>query len=158
MACPRARKAFIARQPMGRLAQAHEIAPLVVFLASDEAAFVTGGLFNLLGPKHTSGFALIAAIGMVASILGSFFVKAGDSAEVHALSKALHRGTNIAMGITVVFQLALMLIELFSVRLNVLPLFGMFSDQHESMTAGARLAELVERRLHALVQPCILDR
>lgn len=37
-----ARKAFIARQPMGRLAQAHEIAPLVVFLASDEAVFVTG--------------------------------------------------------------------------------------------------------------------
>jgi 2-keto-3-deoxy-L-fuconate dehydrogenase len=37
-----ARQAFIARQPMGRLAQAHEIAPLVVFLASDEAAFVTG--------------------------------------------------------------------------------------------------------------------
>ena len=37
-----ARKQFIARQPMGRLAQAHEIAPLVVFLASDEAQFVTG--------------------------------------------------------------------------------------------------------------------
>ncbi|MBA2964754.1 MULTISPECIES: SDR family oxidoreductase [Ramlibacter] len=37
-----ARKNFIARQPMGRLAQAHEIAPVVVFLASDEAAFVTG--------------------------------------------------------------------------------------------------------------------
>jgi len=37
-----ARKAFIARQPMGRLAQAHEIAPLVVFLASDESIFVTG--------------------------------------------------------------------------------------------------------------------
>jgi 2-keto-3-deoxy-L-fuconate dehydrogenase len=37
-----ARRNFIARQPMGRLAQAHEIAPLVVFLASDEATFVTG--------------------------------------------------------------------------------------------------------------------
>ncbi|HSV54101.1 MAG TPA: SDR family oxidoreductase [Burkholderiaceae bacterium] len=37
-----ARKNFIARQPMGRLAQAHEMAPLVVFLASDEAVFVTG--------------------------------------------------------------------------------------------------------------------
>ena len=35
-----ARKMFIARQPMGRLAKAEEIAPLVVFLASDESAFV----------------------------------------------------------------------------------------------------------------------
>ena len=37
-----ARKAVIARQPMGRLARAEEIAPLVVFLASDESVFVTG--------------------------------------------------------------------------------------------------------------------
>jgi len=37
-----ARRGFIARQPMGRLAEAHEIAKLVVYLASDEAAFVTG--------------------------------------------------------------------------------------------------------------------
>ena len=44
-----ARKAFIARQPLGRLAQAHEIAPLVVFLASDESAFVTGQAYNIDG-------------------------------------------------------------------------------------------------------------
>ena len=37
-----ARRDFVARQPMGRLAEAHEIAKLVVYLASDEAAFVTG--------------------------------------------------------------------------------------------------------------------
>ena len=37
-----ARQAFIARQPMGRLAKPEEIAPLVVFLASDESVFVTG--------------------------------------------------------------------------------------------------------------------
>ena len=36
------RKAFLARQPTGKLAQADDIAGLVVFLASDEAAFVTG--------------------------------------------------------------------------------------------------------------------
>lgn len=38
-----ARKAFIARQPMGRLSQPEEIAALVVYLASDDSAFVTGG-------------------------------------------------------------------------------------------------------------------
>jgi 2-keto-3-deoxy-L-fuconate dehydrogenase len=37
-----ARKAFVARQAMGRLAEAHEIASLVVYLASDESAFMTG--------------------------------------------------------------------------------------------------------------------
>jgi 2-keto-3-deoxy-L-fuconate dehydrogenase len=44
-----ARKNFIARQPMGRLAQAHEIAPVVTFLASDESAFVTGQHYNIDG-------------------------------------------------------------------------------------------------------------
>ena len=37
-----AMKAFIARQPMGRIAEAEEIAALVVYLASDESAFTTG--------------------------------------------------------------------------------------------------------------------
>jgi len=37
-----ARKMFIDRQPMGRLARADEIASLVVYLASDEAEFMTG--------------------------------------------------------------------------------------------------------------------
>lgn len=37
-----ARKAFIARQPMGRIASAEEIAALVVYLASDESGFTTG--------------------------------------------------------------------------------------------------------------------
>ncbi|MBO9648766.1 MAG: SDR family oxidoreductase [Variovorax sp.] len=44
-----ARNAFIARQPMGRLAQAEEIAPLVVFLASDESQFVTGQAYSVDG-------------------------------------------------------------------------------------------------------------
>ena len=37
-----AHKAFVARQPMGRLGRAEEIAALAVYLASDESAFVTG--------------------------------------------------------------------------------------------------------------------
>jgi 2-keto-3-deoxy-L-fuconate dehydrogenase len=44
-----ARKAFIARQPMGRLAKPEEIAPIVVFLASDESAFATGNVYPVDG-------------------------------------------------------------------------------------------------------------
>lgn len=44
-----ARQAFIARQPMGRLAKAEEIAPLIVYLASDESAFVTGQAYVIDG-------------------------------------------------------------------------------------------------------------
>lgn len=38
----KAMKTFVARQPMGRIATAEEIAALVVYLASDESAFTTG--------------------------------------------------------------------------------------------------------------------
>ena len=44
-----ARKDFIARQPMGRLGKAEEIAALAVYLASDEAAFATGQAFIVDG-------------------------------------------------------------------------------------------------------------
>ena len=44
----------------------------------------------------------VALIGMIASIIGSFFVKSGDSTDIHALSRALHMGTNVAMGLTAV--------------------------------------------------------
>jgi len=44
-----ARKMFIARQPMGRLAKAEEIAPIVVFLASDESMFATGQIYSVDG-------------------------------------------------------------------------------------------------------------
>ncbi len=38
----KARAAFLARQPMGRLGKAEEIAELALYLASDEASFTTG--------------------------------------------------------------------------------------------------------------------
>jgi 2-keto-3-deoxy-L-fuconate dehydrogenase len=38
----KAKAAFIARQPMGRLAQPEEIAQMVIYLASDDSAFMTG--------------------------------------------------------------------------------------------------------------------
>ena len=44
----------------------------------------------------------IAFVGMIASIIGSFFVRAGDSTDSHALSRALHMGTNVAMGLTII--------------------------------------------------------
>lgn len=44
-----ARKDFIARQKLGRLCTAEEIAHLVVYLASDESAFVTGQEFVIDG-------------------------------------------------------------------------------------------------------------
>jgi len=43
----------------------------------------------------------VAFVGMVASIIGSFLVKGGDSTDSKALSKALHLGTNVAMGLTI---------------------------------------------------------
>ncbi|MBL8907609.1 MAG: SDR family oxidoreductase [Rhizobiales bacterium] len=45
----KAKAAFTARQPMGRMAQPEEIAQLVVYLSSDEAAFVTGQTFVIDG-------------------------------------------------------------------------------------------------------------
>ena len=44
-----ARAAFVARQAMGRLATAEEIAALAVYLASDESAFVTGQAITIDG-------------------------------------------------------------------------------------------------------------
>jgi 2-keto-3-deoxy-L-fuconate dehydrogenase len=38
-----------ARQPIGRLGQPHEVASMVRYLASEEAAFISGALFNIDG-------------------------------------------------------------------------------------------------------------
>jgi len=44
-----ARKDFIARQPMGRLGTVDDITPMLVYLASDESAFVTGCVYTVDG-------------------------------------------------------------------------------------------------------------
>jgi 2-keto-3-deoxy-L-fuconate dehydrogenase len=44
-----ARRAFIARQPMGRIGRPDEIAALAVYLASDESAFLTGQAISIDG-------------------------------------------------------------------------------------------------------------
>ncbi|MBI4184640.1 MAG: SDR family oxidoreductase [Proteobacteria bacterium] len=44
-----ARTAFIARQPMGRLGRAEEVAALCVYLASDESAYTTGAVHVIDG-------------------------------------------------------------------------------------------------------------
>lgn len=44
-----AMKAFVARQPLGRLARTDEIAELVLYLASDAAAFITGQAVTIDG-------------------------------------------------------------------------------------------------------------
>jgi 2-keto-3-deoxy-L-fuconate dehydrogenase len=45
----KARKEFIARQPLGRLGKPEEIAALAVYLASDESAFTTGQIHIIDG-------------------------------------------------------------------------------------------------------------
>ena len=44
-----AKKDFIARQPMGRLGTADEIASMAVYLAGDESGFTTGNTFSVDG-------------------------------------------------------------------------------------------------------------
>jgi 3-oxoacyl-[acyl-carrier protein] reductase len=48
-----ARAYMTAKIPMGRLGQAHEVAALVAWLASDECTFSTGAVFDISGGRAT---------------------------------------------------------------------------------------------------------
>ena len=48
-----ARHSLASKIPMGRLGQAHEVAALVAWLASDECTFSTGAVFDISGGRAT---------------------------------------------------------------------------------------------------------
>ena len=46
---------IIAQIPVGRLGKADEIASMVVYLVSDQAAFMTGAVLSMNGAQYLSG-------------------------------------------------------------------------------------------------------
>ena len=54
---PEMRRAFAAKVPLGRLGTPEEVAALFAFLASDEAAFITGQCFVIDGGEIAGGLA-----------------------------------------------------------------------------------------------------
>ena len=75
------------------------IAPVAYVWFAYGATSVGDAGEGLLGDLLLFPF-LVAFVGMLASIVGAFFVRAGASARVKDLAAALHRGTNAAMLLT----------------------------------------------------------
>ncbi len=75
------------------------IAPVAYVWFAYGATSVGDAGEGLLGKLLLFPF-LVAIVGMAASIIGAFFVRAGATSQVKDLAAALHRGTNAAMIIT----------------------------------------------------------
>ena len=88
------------------------IAPVAYVWFAYGATSVGDAGEGLLGDLLLFPF-LVAFVGMAASIIGAFFVRAGASSRVKDLAKALHRGTNAAMVVTLggVFAIGAVLFE-----------------------------------------------
>jgi acetoacetyl-CoA reductase len=52
---PKVLEGIIAQIPVGRLGKAEEVASLVVYLASEQAAFVTGAVLSMNGAQYIAG-------------------------------------------------------------------------------------------------------
>ena len=75
------------------------IAPVAYVWFAYGATSVSDAGEGLLGDLLLFPF-LVAFVGMAASIIGAFFVRAGTTSRVKDLAAALHRGTNAAMVLT----------------------------------------------------------
>ncbi|MDE0115797.1 MAG: sodium-translocating pyrophosphatase, partial [bacterium] len=92
------------------------IAPIALTAFSFSVAANEAGdasMFSSIAPgtevtDHSIGLAVllfplaVAFVGMLAAIIGSFAVRGSTQGDVKSLSRQLHMGTNVAMGLTVV--------------------------------------------------------
>ena len=80
------------------------IAPvaLTAFTFALGATEATGGLSEAIQNRLLVFPLAVAFVGMVAAIVGSFAVRGTAGTDVKSLSRQLHMGTNVAMGLTVV--------------------------------------------------------
>ena len=80
------------------------IAPvaLTAFTFALGANEITGGLSEVVQNRLLVFPLAVAFVGMIAAIIGSFAVRGSAGTDVKSLSRQLHMGTNVAMGLTVV--------------------------------------------------------